>query len=177
MGPVVVVITFPFFQPIDGIYHRQELICPPLKGCSLKYDFWMDDEVDGKERGTRRKRRLRSFRRSMCSARSLLKMTAINNMSSQFLHAAFSGFALAFAFLTESAAQEIVGNRFFRATLGTDDPGVNDELSIPTISAFKTGNDPSFKQRDISGEFSKRITEAFAVSFGSTYTHLSSPVE
>jgi len=75
----------------------------------------------------------------------------------------------------EGAGHEIVGNRFFPATLGIDDPGVNDELSIPTVVAFKTGDDPSFKQRDISGEFSKRITEAFAVSFGVTHSHFSAP--
>src|SRR5437879_1755707 len=74
-----------------------------------------------------------------------------------------------------SVAHEIVGNRFFPATLGIDDPGVNDELSLPTVAVFKTGDDPSFKQRDISAEFSKRITEAFAVSFGVTHTHLSAP--
>jgi len=77
--------------------------------------------------------------------------------------------------LGESAAHEIVGNRFFPATLGIDDPGVNDELSIPTVAVFKTGDDPSFLQRDISAEFSKRITEAFGVSFGVTYSHLSAP--
>jgi hypothetical protein len=77
--------------------------------------------------------------------------------------------------LSEGTSHEIVGNRFFPATLGIDDPGVNDELSIPTVAAFKTGDDPSFKQRDISGEFSKRITEAFAVSFGVTHSHLSAP--
>ena len=70
--------------------------------------------------------------------------------------------------LSQGAAHEIVGNRFFPATLGIDDPGVNDELSIPTVAAFKTGDDPSFRQRDISGEFSKRITDAFGVSFGVT---------
>jgi hypothetical protein len=75
----------------------------------------------------------------------------------------------------ESAAHEIVGNRFFPATLGIDDPGVNDELAFPTLDTFKTGDDPSVKQRDISGEFSKRITDAFAVSFAPTYTHLSAP--
>src|SRR5476649_603241 len=96
-------------------------------------------------------------------------------MFSQPLRAALSGGALVFAFLTESAAHEIVGNRFFPATLGIDDPGVNDELSIPTVAVFKTGDDPSFKQRDISAEFSKRITEAFAVSFAPTYSHLSPP--
>ncbi len=65
-------------------------------------------------------------------------------------------------------AHEIVGNRFFPATLAIDDPGVNDELSIPTIAMSKTGDDPSFKQLDISEEFSKRITEDFGVSFAPT---------
>src|SRR5712672_836455 len=96
-------------------------------------------------------------------------------MSIRLWRAGLSGFAIALVPLTQSIAHEIVGNRFFPATLGIDDPGVNDELSLPTIAAFKTGDDPSFKQRDISVEFSKRITEAFAVSFGVTHSHLSAP--
>ncbi len=96
-------------------------------------------------------------------------------MSIRVPRVALPGLAIALFPFTESIAHEIVGNRFFPATLGIDDPGVNDELAIPTISAFKTGDDPSVKQRDMSGEFSKRITEDFAVSFGSTYTHLSVP--
>jgi len=83
-----------------------------------------------------------------------------------------SGLAIALVPISQSAAHEIVGNRFFPATLGIDDPGVNDELALPTVDAFKTGDVPPVRQRDISTEFSKRITEAFAVSFGSTYTHL-----
>src|SRR6476661_3787745 len=85
------------------------------------------------------------------------------------------GLGLALMPLAEATAHEIVGNRFFPATLAIDDPGVNDELAFPTISAFKTGDDPSFRQRDISTEFSKRITDAFAVSFGATYSHFSPP--
>jgi hypothetical protein len=77
--------------------------------------------------------------------------------------------------LGQSAAHEIVGNRFFPATLGIDDPGVNDELAIPTISSAKTGDDPSFRQLDFSGEYSKRITDAFAISIGSAYSRLSPP--
>jgi hypothetical protein len=83
--------------------------------------------------------------------------------------------AIALVPLTPSAAHEIVGNRFFPATLGIDDPGVNDEMSLPTVANFHTGDDPSVRQRDISAEFSKRITEAFAVSFGSTFTSLKPP--
>jgi len=93
-------------------------------------------------------------------------------MSIRLLRAGLSGLAIALVPLGESVAHEIVGNRFFPATLTIDDPGVNDELAFPTVSGFRTGDDPSFRQRDISGEFSKRITEAFAVSFGSTYSHL-----
>ena len=96
-------------------------------------------------------------------------------MSIRLWRAGLSGFAIALVPLTESGAHEIVGNRFFPATLGIDDPGVNDELSLPTVSSFKTGDDPSFRQRDISTEFSKRITEAFAISFGSTFSSFRPP--
>ena len=76
---------------------------------------------------------------------------------------------------TITRAHEIVGNRFFPATLAIDDPGVNDELALPTISMSKTGDYPSFKQLDVSGEFSKRITEDFAVSFAPTWSRLYAP--
>jgi hypothetical protein len=93
-------------------------------------------------------------------------------MSMRWAHAGLSGIAVAFVSLTQSAAHEIVGNRFFPATLGIDDPGVNDELAFPTVDSFKTGDVPPVRQRDISGEFSKRITEDFAISFASAYTFL-----
>ena len=96
-------------------------------------------------------------------------------MSILFWRAGLPGLAILLVPLGEAVAHEIVGNRFFPATLGIDDPGVNDELAFPTVDSFKTGDDPSVRQRDISGEFSKRITDAFAVSFSPTYTHLSPP--
>ena len=92
-------------------------------------------------------------------------------MSIRHARAALFGAAIALVPLSGSVAHEIVGNRFFRATLTIDDPGVNDELALPTVLAFKTGDDPSVKQWDFSSEFSKRITETFAVSFGAAYTH------
>src|SRR5258705_6716888 len=97
---------------------------------------------------------------------------AENFMSIRLLRAGLPGLALALIPLSGSVAHEIVGNRFFPATLGIDDPGVNDELSLPTVDSFKTGDVPPVRQRDVSGEFSKRITEDFAVSFGTTYTFL-----
>jgi hypothetical protein len=96
-------------------------------------------------------------------------------MSKRLLRAGLPGLAITLVPLSEGVGHEIVGNRFFPATLGIDDPGVNDELSIPTVANFHTGDDPSFRQRDISGEFSKRITDAFAVSFGSTFNSLKPP--
>ncbi len=72
-------------------------------------------------------------------------------------------------------SHEIAGNRMFPVTLTIDDPGVADELSLPTISAFKTGDVPAAKEVDLSGEYSKLITDDFAVSFSPTWTHLSAP--
>ena len=72
-------------------------------------------------------------------------------------------------------AHAIVGDRFFPATLSTDDPGVADELSLPTVSSFKTGDDPAVRELDVSGEWSKRITKDFGVSFADTWTRLKTP--
>src|ERR1700693_4206491 len=96
-------------------------------------------------------------------------------MSIRLWRAGLSGLAATLVPISQGLAHEIVGNRFFPATLTIDDPGVNDELALPTVSSFKTGDDPSFRQRDLSGEFSKRITEAFGVSVGPTWSHLSPP--
>src|SRR3954447_7189935 len=94
-------------------------------------------------------------------------------MSISHARAGLFGLAIMFFSFGESAAHEIVGNRFFPATLTIDDPGVNDELAFPTVDAFKTGDVPPIRQRDVSGEISKRITEDFAIALGSTYTFLS----
>ena len=76
---------------------------------------------------------------------------------------------------TSASAHCFVGGRFFPATLGIDDPCVADELSLPTVSWFRTGDDPPAREADVSVEYSKRITEYFGVSVGSTWTHLRQP--
>jgi hypothetical protein len=76
---------------------------------------------------------------------------------------------------TRIHAHVIVGNRLFPATLATDDPGVADELALPTVSSAKTGDVPSVKELDISAEYAKRITEDFGVSFAPTWTRLYAP--
>jgi hypothetical protein len=91
--------------------------------------------------------------------------------------AALAGAAAAFS-ITAVSGHEIVGNRFFPATLAIDDPGVNDELAFPTIARSKistTADTPGFKQMDVSAEFAKRITEDFAISVSPTWTHLYVP--
>jgi len=88
--------------------------------------------------------------------------------------AALAG-SLATISVTAAIGHEFAGNRFFPATLTIDDPGVNDELALPTIALSKTADVPPFKQLDISGEFSKRITEDFAIAVAPTWTRLYAP--
>ena len=59
-------------------------------------------------------------------------------MFSRHLRAALCGAIATFTSVGPTFSHEIVGNRFFPATLTIDDPGVNDELSFPTISISKT---------------------------------------
>jgi hypothetical protein len=96
-------------------------------------------------------------------------------MSCPLLRVALCASPLALAAVTAANAHEIVGNRMFPATLAIDDPGVADELALPTVAFSRTGDDPSVKQLDISGEYSKRITEDFAVSFSPTWSHIYRP--
>jgi hypothetical protein len=67
-------------------------------------------------------------------------------------------------------AHEIAGNRFFPATLAIDDPGVNDELAMPTITMTKSGDEPPVKELDISGEYAKRLTDSLAISVAPAWT-------
>ena len=90
--------------------------------------------------------------------------------------AVFVLLALALTFFPDRArAHCFVGGRFLPATLNTDDPCVADEMSLPTVSRFKTGDDPSAKETDLSFEFSKRITENFGISVGDTWSRVSPP--
>ena len=96
-------------------------------------------------------------------------------MFTRILCAALPGLALALIPAGQAAAHCFVGARFLPATLTIDDPCVADELSLPTVARFNTGDDPSARQLDISAEYSKRITDTFGVSIGRTWTHLSQP--
>ncbi len=69
-----------------------------------------------------------------------------------------------------ASAHTIVGNRLFPATLTIDDPGVNDELALPTFSRLTAAN-PDGTAGPVSytlgAEFQKTITSNFALSIGS----------
>jgi len=96
------------------------------------------------------------------------------------MHAALGGLsaaALAALLASPAAAHGVAGNRFFPATLATDDPAVADELSLPTISYSRTGDDPAATELDVSGEYSKRLTRTLGVSFADSWTRLKSPGE
>ena len=70
--------------------------------------------------------------------------------------------------LGSAYAHCIVGNRFFPATLAIDDPCVADEMSLPTISAFKTGDNPDDRRGALSGaEAGEYATRRALVSFAS----------
>ena len=79
------------------------------------------------------------------------------------------------AFSSSAFAHCFVGARFLPATLATDDPCVADELSLPTVSVFDTGDEPSASEVDISAELSKRITPTIGLSIGSTWSQISPP--
>ncbi len=88
-------------------------------------------------------------------------------------------YALALLFLclpcSTAFAHCFVGARFFPATLVIDDPCVADELSLPTVDWFKTGDVPSASEWDVSAELSKRITEDLGISIGDVWSQITPP--
>jgi len=84
---------------------------------------------------------------------------------------------LACAGITQGAlGHGFAGQRFFPATLATDDPFVSDELSLPTYSRRRLGaggDEPAATQSAASVDFTKRITSNFGLGFGATYLELS----
>jgi hypothetical protein len=77
---------------------------------------------------------------------------------------------------TGAGAHGMIGQRFFPATLAIDDPFVADELSLPTglLHAVRRlgGGAPAFRQTNISGEFSKRLSPNLGFSLAGDLTIL-----
>lgn len=80
------------------------------------------------------------------------------------------GFAAAIDPLSSAFAHAICGSRIFPATLGIDDPGVSDELALPTLS-YIPGNSDGAREFDASFSYTKTIVENFglSVSYGKTW--------
>ena len=95
------------------------------------------------------------------------------------MRAALRGAALAgMAGLASPAlAHGVAGDRFFPATIATDDPFTADELSLPTVSRLKSGDEPAAAQTDVSGEWSKRLTSRLGISFAGGWTRIAAPGE
>ena len=74
-------------------------------------------------------------------------------------------------------AHGFAGSRFFPATLSTDDPFVNDELSLPTVSSIVTLDEGGTRDTEISVDIAKRITPNFGVEIGETFINLKPPGE
>ncbi len=68
-----------------------------------------------------------------------------------------------------ASAHGFAGDRFFPATLVTDDPFVADELSLPTVGTIRTPDDGGTRETTVSVDFAKRITEHFGIEIGDAY--------
>jgi hypothetical protein len=71
----------------------------------------------------------------------------------------------------DAVAHGFAGQRFFPATLLTDDPFVADEMSFPTFTRPPTSADRS-QEFDFDVDIAKRITPNFGITIGQGWTHL-----
>jgi len=72
-------------------------------------------------------------------------------------------------------AHGFAGSRFFPATLTTDDPFVNDELSLPTVSSIVTPDESGTRDTELAVDIAKRITPNFAIEVGESVINLKPP--
>jgi hypothetical protein len=74
-------------------------------------------------------------------------------------------------------AHGFAGSRFFPATLTTDDPFVNDELSLPTVSGIVTPDEGGTRETEVAVDIAKRITPNFGIELGESLINLQPPKE
>lgn len=84
--------------------------------------------------------------------------------------------AAAFVLMVHPVAQAhvVCGDRVFPTTLTMDDPGVSDEMSLPTITLIPT---PSNESNDYGYEWDKTITEDLGFAVNGDYLVNSSPTQ
>jgi hypothetical protein len=83
--------------------------------------------------------------------------------------------AALFVVPTGAWAHGFAGSRFFPATLATDDPFVNDELSLPTVSSIVTPDEGGTRETEIAADIAKRITPNFGIELGDSIINLNRP--
>ncbi len=74
----------------------------------------------------------------------------------------------------EAAAHGFAGDRFFPATILTDDPFVADEMSLPTVTRNPTAADGT-QEVDIGFDLSKRILPDLGVTLHRDWKYVQSP--
>ena len=85
--------------------------------------------------------------------------------------------AVLFVVPTTVWAHGFAGSRFFPATLTTDDPFVNDELSLPTVSGIVTPDEGGTRDTEVAVDIAKRITPNFGIELGESVINLKPPNE
>jgi hypothetical protein len=76
--------------------------------------------------------------------------------------------------LQEAAAHGFAGDRFFPATIATDDPFVADEMSLPTVTLNPRASDGS-KEIDVGFDLAKRITRNLGFTLSDQWKHIDVP--
>lgn len=71
---------------------------------------------------------------------------------------------------TPAFAHGVIGQRFFPATISSDDPFAADEMALPTITSFD-------HETDIDFDYSKSILPGFAIGVGIGHVDAKSPGE
>lgn len=71
-------------------------------------------------------------------------------------------------------AHGFAGDRFFPATIATDDPFVADEMSLPTVTVNPKASDGS-KEADIGIDLAKRVTRNLGLTFSDQWKYTSIP--
>ncbi|MGH7048417.1 MAG: hypothetical protein ACREE2_18725 [Stellaceae bacterium] len=74
----------------------------------------------------------------------------------------------------EASAHGFAGDRFFPATILTDDPFVADEASLPTVTLDPTQSDGS-RELDIGSDLSMLITPKWDFTLSDQWEHLKTP--
>jgi len=88
--------------------------------------------------------------------------------------AAALGALLILPLARQATAHGFAGDRFFPATIATDDPFVADEMSLPTVTLNPRASDGS-RETDIGFDIAKRITQRFGLTLSDQWKYIHVP--